>query len=158
MRSAGGVVRGLPACQVSSWSIQPSGHNTPSNRRVVGARPSCALYNQLHSDLVYLVTTSMCYMNWSVMCWNVKNLLSTDQNGRQKMLPEPNVIVMGGSTANFYPTLDEYQFCTFRRPHAGQYHDEFWELATLTTDLSLKGIIMQMWLFHVGHRFFGHSF
>jgi len=60
------------------------------------------------------------------------------------MLPEPNVIVMGGSTANFYPTLDEYQFCTFRRPHAGQYHDEFWELATLTTDLSLKGIIMQM--------------
>jgi len=32
----------------------------PSNRRVVGARPSCAFFSQLHSDLVYLVTTSRC--------------------------------------------------------------------------------------------------
>jgi len=27
-----GQGRGLPACQVSSWSIQPFGHNTPTSQ------------------------------------------------------------------------------------------------------------------------------
>ena len=38
-----GQGRGLPACQVSSWSIQPFGHNTPTSVTDRSDRQSCSV-------------------------------------------------------------------------------------------------------------------